>query len=123
MVQHAKAKRTTEAAQRRDGSPCRMEELPKTNRLRVPNRFHPIHHVSRTHQLDPTNRVGGPRGPRLGDGPQQPWILVHNDEIDLKKNNTISREEIVGEATKAFSGYESKNDGKLTASELSGRGV
>lgn len=74
------------------------------------------------HQLDPPNRGGGPRGPQPSDGPRQPWILVHKDEIDLHKNNMISREELVGEAAKAFSGYDSNNDGKLTASELSSRG-
>ena len=74
-------------------------------------------------RFDPTNRGGGPRGPQPSDGRRQPWILVHKVEIDLDKNNIISREEIVGEATKAFSGYDSNNDGKLTASELSSRGV
>ena len=73
-------------------------------------------------RIDPTNRGGGPRGPQPSDGPRQPWILVHKDEIDLDKNKVISRKEIVGEAIKAFSGYDSNNDGKLTASELSGHG-
>ncbi|MCR9297189.1 MAG: YHYH protein, partial [bacterium] len=73
-------------------------------------------------QGESTNRDGGPRGPQSSEGPRQPWILVHKDEIDLDKNNIISRQEIVGEATKAFSGYDLDNDGKLTASELSGRG-
>lgn len=73
-------------------------------------------------RLDLPSRGGGPRGPQSSDGPRQPWILVHKDEIDLDKNNIISRQEIVGEATKAFSGFDANNDGKLTASELSGRG-
>lgn len=34
----------------------------------------------------PPTQVGGPRGPQPGDGPRQPWILVHADEIDLDKN-------------------------------------
>ena len=70
----------------------------------------------------PSSRRGGPRGPQSSDGPRQPWILVHKDEIDLDKNNVISRDEIVGEANKAFAGYDSNKDGKLTASELSARG-
>ena len=65
---------------------------------------------------------GGPRGSQPGDGPRQPWILVHADEIDLDQNKIISRTEIVGEATKAFAGYDSNNDGKLTTGELSARG-
>jgi len=64
----------------------------------------------------------GPRGPQPGDGPRQPWILVHADEIDLDKNKIISRDEIVGEATKAFEGYDADRDDKLSAAELSGRG-
>jgi hypothetical protein len=48
--------------------------------------------------------------------------VVHADEIDLDKDKIISRDEIVGEATKAFAGYDANNDGKLSQSELSGRG-
>ncbi|MCA9136303.1 MAG: hypothetical protein KDB00_06085, partial [Planctomycetales bacterium] len=70
----------------------------------------------------PPAQAGGPRGPQPGDGPRQPWILVHADEIDLDKNKIISRDEIVGEATKAFEGYDANNDDKLSAAELSGRG-
>ncbi len=73
-------------------------------------------------RFNPTNLGGGTRGPQPSDGPRQPWILVHKDEIDLDKNNIISRQEIVGEATKAFSGFDANSDGKLTASELSARG-
>ncbi|QEG38185.1 transaldolase/EF-hand domain-containing protein [Roseimaritima ulvae] len=67
-------------------------------------------------------QAGGPRGPQPGDGPRQPWILVHADEIDLDKDKIISRDEIVGEATKAFAGYDTNNDGKLSQAELSVRG-
>lgn len=70
----------------------------------------------------PLGQAGGPKGPQPGDGPRQPWILVHADEIDLDKNKIISRHEIVGEATKAFAGYDTNNDDKLSAAELSGRG-
>ncbi|MCP4194707.1 MAG: YHYH protein, partial [Planctomycetaceae bacterium] len=70
----------------------------------------------------PPGQASGPRGLGPGDGPRQPWILVHADEIDLDKNKIISRDEIVGEATKAFAGYDTNNDGKLSQSELSGRG-
>lgn len=66
--------------------------------------------------------AGGQRGPQPGDGPRQPWILVHADEIDLDKNKVISRDEIVGEATKAFDGYDTNSDDKLSATELSVRG-
>ncbi len=67
-------------------------------------------------------QAGGPRRPQPGDGPRQPWILVHADEIDLDNNKIISRDEIVGEATKAFAGYDANNDGELSQSELSGHG-
>ncbi|MDP7304852.1 MAG: YHYH protein [Pirellulaceae bacterium] len=70
----------------------------------------------------PSRQAGGPKGPQPGDGPRQPWILVHADEIDLDKDKIISRAEIVGEATKAFAGYDTNNDDKLSATELSGRG-
>ena len=66
--------------------------------------------------------AGGQRGPQPGDGPRQPWILVHADEIDLDKNKIISRDEIVGEATKAFDGYDADKDDTLTAAELNSRG-
>lgn len=70
----------------------------------------------------PPRQAGGQRGPQPGDGPRQPWILVHADEIDLDKDKIISREEIVGEASKAFAGYDTNNDGKLSESELNVRG-
>ncbi len=70
----------------------------------------------------PPGQAGIPRDPQPGDGPRQPWILVHADEIDLDKNKIISRDEIIGEATKAFEGYDSNYDNKLSAAELSGRG-
>ena len=70
----------------------------------------------------PLGQAAGPKGPQSGDGPRQPWILVHADEIDLDKDKIISRAEIVSEATKAFAGYDTNNDGKLSQSELSGRG-
>jgi Ca2+-binding EF-hand superfamily protein len=70
----------------------------------------------------PPRQAAGPRGAKPGDGPRQPWILVHADEIDLDKNKIISRDEIVGEATKAFAGYDANNDGKLSESELNSRG-
>lgn len=70
----------------------------------------------------PPGQAGGPKGPQPGDGPRQPWILVHADEIDLDKDKVISRAEIVGEATKAFAGYDTNNDDKLSATELSARG-
>ena len=58
--------------------------------------------VGGTRGETPSGQPGGPRGPQSGDGPRQPWILVHADEIDLDKNKVISRDEIVGEAIKAF---------------------
>lgn len=64
----------------------------------------------------------GRRGPQPGDGPRQPWILVHADEIDLNKDKIISRDEMVGESEKAFDGYDKNSDKKLSADELSGRG-
>ena len=48
---------------------------------------------------------------RQGASPRQPWILVHADEIDINKDNIISRKEIVGEATQAFASYDANNDG------------
>jgi len=72
---------------------------------------------------DPSEGGRRPDVTRAGDGPRQPWILVHADEIDLDKNKIISRDEIVGEATKAFAGFDTNSDGKLSQNELSGRGV
>ena len=80
----------------------------------------------------PRGQGGGPRGeqaggqgrggPQPGDGPRQPWILVHADEVDINKDKIVSREEIVGEATRAFAGYDANEDGKLTPNEYRGRG-
>ncbi len=68
----------------------------------------------------------GPSGKQTGnqatDGPRQPWILVHAAEVDLNKDGIISRAEIVGEAEKAFGGYDRDDDGRLVESELNGRG-
>ena len=62
------------------------------------------------------------RGPQSGDGPRQPWIVVHADEIDQNNDKIISRDEMVGESEKAFTGFDKNSDGKLTDVELSGRG-
>ena len=70
----------------------------------------------------PQGQAGGPRGPQPGDGPRQPWILVHADEVDLNEDGIISRDEIVGEAEKAFGGYDANNDGELSESELKAKG-
>ena len=70
----------------------------------------------------PRGQVGGARGPQPADGPRQPWILVHADEIDLDQDKIISRSEIIGEATRAFAGFDANDDGKLSQSELSTRG-
>lgn len=72
--------------------------------------------------VGPSGKTGGSKGPQPGDGPRQPWIFVHANEIDLDKNKIISREEIVGEAGKAFAGYDTNNDGKLSQNELQERG-
>lgn len=75
--------------------------------------------------------VGRPNGqgaarnhkePPSGENPRQPWILVHAAEVDLNKDGVISRGEIVGEAEKAFGGYDQNNDGKLVEAELNSRG-
>ncbi len=39
----------------------------------------------------------------------------------MNHDNIISREEIVGEATQAFAGYDVNNDSKLTETELNAR--
>ncbi|QEG25024.1 EF hand [Mariniblastus fucicola] len=67
-------------------------------------------------------RANGSRGPRPDDGPRQPWILVHAGEIDLNADNVIARDEIVGEATKAFASFDVNNDGQLNTEELGIRG-
>lgn len=64
----------------------------------------------------------GPKEPAPGDGPRQPWILVHAAEVDLNDDGIISHAEIVGEADKAFGGYDRNDDGKLVESELNCRG-
>ncbi|MGB2499924.1 MAG: YHYH protein [Mariniblastus sp.] len=64
----------------------------------------------------------GQLSPQTNDGPRQPWIIVHADEIDLNNDKIISRDEMVAESEKAFVGYDKNSDGKLTEAELSGRG-
>tara|TARA_R110002049_G_scaffold4601_5_gene32632 strand:+ start:882336 stop:883958 length:1623 start_codon:yes stop_codon:yes gene_type:complete len=70
----------------------------------------------------PRNQAGGPRRSPPDDGPRQPWILVHADEIDLNKDEIISHGEIVGEATTAFAGYDANDDGRLSQNELDRHG-
>ena len=60
-------------------------------------------------------------GPKPGDRPRQPWILVHAKEIDSNEDGIISRDEMVGEATRSFAGYDKNNDGKLTEAEYTSR--
>ena len=70
----------------------------------------------------PSNQAGGPRRPQPGDGPRQPWIVVHAEEVDLNKDGIISRDEIVGEAENAFGGYDGNDDGTLSETELNAKG-
>jgi len=70
----------------------------------------------------PQGQAGGSRGPQPGNGPRQPWILVHAEEVDLNEDGIISRDEIVGEAKRAFGGYDQNNDDKLVESELNSKG-
>jgi arylsulfatase A-like enzyme/Ca2+-binding EF-hand superfamily protein len=70
----------------------------------------------------PDGQAGGPRGPQPGDGLRQPWILVHADEVDQNEDGIISRDEIVGEAEKAFGGYDANKDGELSEAELNAKG-
>lgn len=70
---------------------------------------------------DRPNQAGRPQGPPPGDGPRQPWILVHAEEIDLNEDGIISRDEIVGEAEKAFGGYDIDKDGVLSERELNAK--
>ena len=71
---------------------------------------------------DRQNQAGGPRGPQPGDGPRQPWILVHAAEIDLNKDDIISRDEIVGEADQVFGSYDTDQNDELSDSELNAKG-
>jgi Ca2+-binding EF-hand superfamily protein len=71
----------------------------------------------------PAQPAQGPRGPQPGDGPRQPWILVHAQEVDLNQDGIIGREEIVGEAERAFAGYDTDKDDKLSQGELDGNNV
>ncbi len=64
----------------------------------------------------------GQPGRQIGNGPRQPWIVVHADEIDRNNDKIISRDEMVGESEKAFASYDKNSDGKLTGAELAGRG-
>jgi arylsulfatase A-like enzyme len=70
----------------------------------------------------PSDQAGGPRGPQPGDGPRQPWIVVHAEEVDLNEDGIISRDEIVGEAENAFGGYDGNDDGTLSETELNAKG-
>ena len=79
-----------------------------------------LHDISGSHGRP--GQAGGPRGPQPGDGPRQPWILVHADEVDKNKDRIVARDEIVDEATQAFEGYDANDDGKLTQAEYGGRG-
>jgi predicted phosphodiesterase len=63
----------------------------------------------------------GPPTQSQEDGPRQPWIVVHADEIDLNKDKIISHDELVGESEKAFDGYDKNSDQKLSQEELNAR--
>jgi hypothetical protein len=78
--------------------------------------------LSKNQQSSERGPGGKQNGNQAIDGPRQPWILVHAAEVDLDKDGIISRAEIVGEAEKAFGGYDRDDDGRLVESELNGRG-
>ncbi|SMP55705.1 EF-hand domain pair [Neorhodopirellula lusitana] len=104
---------------RRDAEPLRGQNGPAQSNQRGNQR---AKQRGGRRGIGASDRTGGRRGPQPGEGPRQPWILVHADEIDLDKDKVISRDEIVGEATKAFAGYDANDDGQLSESELNARG-
>lgn len=80
---------------------------------------------NRTKQRSKMNPTEGRRnraGRSLLEEPRQPWIVVHATEIDIDNNKIISRDEIVGEAEKAFQAYDRNSDEKLSTEELQARG-
>ena len=68
-------------------------------------------------------RRGGRRDENHEGAARQPWITAHKNELDADSNGAISLAEMMSEAKKVFTAYDSDNDGKITAAETKGGGV
>ena len=55
--------------------------------------------------------------------PRKPWIENHLAEMDGNQDGKLSREEMMTEVSKTFSGYDADGDGKITQVEANGPGV
>lgn len=60
---------------------------------------------------------------RPQDRPDRPWLLEHAQELDLDKNGSVDRKEMLDEAGKAFRLYDKDKDNKLVQDELKGKGI
>lgn len=70
----------------------------------------------------PERRPPGPG--KLPQGrPDKPWLLEHAKELDVDGDGAVARGEILDEAEKAFSMYDTNRDGVLSGAELKGRGI
>ena len=62
--------------------------------------------------------------PKEGEPSRQPWMKVHASEMDANHDGTLSRDELLAEVGRVFSGYDHNHDGKLTRDEYAeGPGV
>lgn len=66
---------------------------------------------------------GGPPQMEANGQPRKPWIENHLAEMDGNQDGKLSREEIMTEMNKTFSGYDADGDGKITQVEANGPGV
>jgi hypothetical protein len=56
---------------------------------------------------------------RKGDE-RRPWIHSHATELDADHDNSVSLEEMIAEAERAFAGYDADRDGRLSSAEQGG---
>ncbi len=72
----------------------------------------------------PDRKAAGGPSQKEGNGqPRKPWIENHLTEMDGDQDGKLSREEMMTEVNKTFSGYDADRDGKISSKEANGPGV
>lgn len=63
---------------------------------------------------------GPRRNPDPEGGPRKPWLQVHGAELDADGDGTLTDAELQAEVRRAFQGYDTNKDGRISREEIGG---